>query len=56
MTITDEMCGLVVRTRIDGTGASDVATWPIRSRAQPGQRAAQTAVWWGRDTVRKALH
>ena len=58
MAITDEMCGLVVRT------AKAMAQGVVRRRYMAdtiasldlGQREAQTLFAWGRDTIRKALH
>ncbi len=58
MTVTDEMCGLVVRTAQSiGFGverrrymADTIASLSL------GQREAQTLFGWGRDTIRKALH
>src|SRR5271167_4310082 len=58
MTITEEMCGLVVRT------ARAMTQGALRRRymadtiisLELGQRQAQTLFGWGRDTIRKALH
>jgi hypothetical protein len=58
MTITDEMCGLVVRT------AKSISQGVKRRRYMAdtmvsldvGQRQAQAFFGWGRDTIRKAMH
>jgi hypothetical protein len=58
MTITEEMCGLVVRTAnsmAQGAPRRGYMADTIRS-LDLGQREARTLFGWGRDTIRKALH
>lgn len=58
MTITEEMCGFVVRTAksmTQGAPRRGYMADTIQS-LDLGQREAQTLFGWGRDTIRKALH
>ena len=57
MTITEEICDLVVRTAksiAQGAPRGDFVADTIRS-LDLGQCEAQTLFGWGRDTIRKAL-